>query len=604
MWTPRQDTGWDLMEEAFCWVENLQVATIAHGVGFPVGGCEPPDTAGVALAAFSAQRLTAAHWSEHLSFNRATVGGRSIDAGFLLPPAQTWAGVDAAADHVATYRAAATLPFLIETGVNYLRPRPGELSDGAFVAAVADRGDCAILLDLHNLLANERNGREPVRDVLSELPLERVLEVHVAGGFEFDGYYLDAHIGGPDGELLALLAEVLPRLPNVRAVTFEAVPESLAALGASGVRSVLEALHRVVEGGHPDGVWRSGRHYLAGALDRPVPQGTRCGPRPGLAAGPADRQPTSAGYERQPSRPVSSSPAPDVRATRDWERRIAAYTSRITNDPPGADPGLGLLRHLADQARLGQLLLARPDLIRSLAATLGLDRTEQTLHRYLRARPPQRWTVRESAQFASWLAEDDSGTKRGRLRYAASGMGPVPAEAPVEVATGYAGIRTRCAVLAGQRSVGSRLRAWCGRLRWGGCGRGQCRGGRGRASRRRQQGRCVLGSYAGTAWVESGSVSGSARCASPGGGGVRSRCQSPKRRMVCLINGLMVARSSASTRCPPQARGDAPVVPDLWPPYVLQWRRRQCALINEVAVPARRGGQAPGDAAWFGPGGF
>jgi uncharacterized protein len=95
-----------------------------------------------------------------------------------------------------------------------------------------------------------------------------------------------------------------------------------------------------------------------------------------------------------------------IRAMRDRERRIAAYTSRLTDDPPSAGPALGLLRYLADQARLGQLLLARPDLIRSPAATLGLDRTEQTLHRYLRARPPQRWTAREGERFASWLAED------------------------------------------------------------------------------------------------------------------------------------------------------------------------------------------------------
>ena len=380
MWTPRQDSGWDLVEEAFRWIENLRVPTIAHGVGFPVGGCEPPEPAGVALAAFSARRLVASHWSEHLSFNRARVNGSEIDAGFLLPPAQTWAGVDAAADHVASYRAAATLPFLIETGVNYLRPRPGELSDGAFIAAVADRGDCAILLDLHNLLANERNGREPVSDVLGELPLERVLEVHVAGGFRFDGYYLDAHVGGPDGELLALLTEVLPRLPNVRAVTFEAMPESLAALGTSGVRSVLEALHRVMEGGRPHGVWSTVRDYPAGKLGRPARRRTRYDPPPAAA--------------------------PDVRATQEWERRIAAYTSRIMDDPPTADPGLGLLRHLADQARLGQLVLARPDLIKSLVATIGLDRTEEMLHRYLRVRPPQRWTAHEGEQFASWLAED------------------------------------------------------------------------------------------------------------------------------------------------------------------------------------------------------
>ena len=80
------------------------------------------------------------------------------------------------------YHTAAQLPFLVETGVSYLRPRPGELSDGAYIAGVAERADCGILLDLHNLLTNERNGRQPVSEVLDELPLERVLEVHVAGG--------------------------------------------------------------------------------------------------------------------------------------------------------------------------------------------------------------------------------------------------------------------------------------------------------------------------------------------------------------------------------------------------------------------------------------
>ena len=409
MWTPRQDAGWDLIEQAFRWVEDLHVPTIAHGVGFPVGGCEPPESAGVTLAALSAERLAAAHWSEHLSFNQAREGSRKIDAGFLLPPAQTWAGVDAATHHIATYHAAAPLPFLIETGVNYLQPRPGELSDGTYIASVAGGSDCAILLDLHNLLANERNGREPVSDVLSELPLERVLEVHVAGGFEFDGYYLDAHVGGPDRELLILLADVLPRLPNVRAVTFEALPESLAVLGVDGVRSVLEALHRVVEGSHPDGIWRSDTAHLAGELERPVHHRSWPAPGPGGASACGYGQGTGTHQERDPSRPAFKSADSQIHATRDWERRIAAYTSRIRDDPPVADPGLGLLRHLADQARLGQLLLSRPDLIRSLVTAIGLDRTEEMLHRYLRARPPQRWTAREGEQFASWLAEDRHG---------------------------------------------------------------------------------------------------------------------------------------------------------------------------------------------------
>jgi uncharacterized protein len=368
MWRPRPEGGWDLAEQAFQWVEGLGVPTLVHGVGFPVGGCEPPDPEAVALTAACAGRLGAAHWSEHLSFNRAVVAGQDIDAGFLLPPAQTAAGVEAAASHVAAYRAAAELPFLIETGVNYLRPRPGDLPDGSFIAGVAERGDCGILLDLHNLLTNQRNGRQPVAEVLSELPLERVLEVHVAGGLEIGGYYLDAHVGGPDEELLVLVASVLPRLPNLRAVIYEAVPESLATLGIAGMRDILAALHRCCEGG---------------AVPRVPAVSPASSSRSWVSAGPAGR---------------------DLAATLDWERRLAAYTSRASDDRPADDPGLDLLRQLADAARLGELALARPDLLGPLIAAIGADATERLLYRYLKACRPQRWKADEGAQFASWLA--------------------------------------------------------------------------------------------------------------------------------------------------------------------------------------------------------
>jgi uncharacterized protein (UPF0276 family) len=384
MWTPRPGGGWDLTEPAYEWVAATGRPALAHGVAFPVGGCEPPDPAGVALTAVSAARLSAAHWSEHLSFNRAAAGGAVIDAGFFLPPAQTPGGVELAASHVARYQAASPLPFLVETGVSYLRPRDGELSDGAFVGGVARAADCGILLDLHNLLANERNGRQPVAGVLAELPLERVLEVHVAGGFTVAGYYLDAHIGSPDDELLALVADVLPGLPNLRALVYEAVPESLAALGTGGLRAILTALHRIWDSAGP-GQARGARGPAA-ALAGSVAAGTSGRPWPAAAVPP-------------PQHRAAACPA-----ARSWESSLAGYTARFSDEPPADDPGIGLLRWLSDQARLGQLTLARPDLLRELLASDGPDATEQLLVRYLRARTPKAWPADEGAQFAGWLA--------------------------------------------------------------------------------------------------------------------------------------------------------------------------------------------------------
>ena len=155
MWHSRPG-GWDLVEPAFEWVEALGLPTLVHGVGFPVGGCHPPDPAGVALTAECAARLGAAHWSEHLSYNRTVLGNRSIDVGFLLPPAQTTAGVEVAAEHVRAYHTAAACPH---------RQRYPAAAEPAAVmyeavpeslAALGATGVREILVALHRLLDDAR----------------------------------------------------------------------------------------------------------------------------------------------------------------------------------------------------------------------------------------------------------------------------------------------------------------------------------------------------------------------------------------------------------------------------------------------------------------
>ena len=148
--------------------------------------------------------------------------------GFLMPPLQTQAQAELAADNIRRRRAATGLPFAFETGVNYFAPRHGEMPDGEFFATVADAADCGILLDLNNLWVNQKNGRAPIEEVLAALPLERVWEVHLAGAEFAHGFWLDAHCGAIDPDLAAIAAEVAPDLPNLGAIIFEVAPDRLA----------------------------------------------------------------------------------------------------------------------------------------------------------------------------------------------------------------------------------------------------------------------------------------------------------------------------------------------------------------------------------------
>ncbi len=135
-------------------------------------------------------------------------------------------------------------PIAIEAGVNYLGYE-FDIKDGEFLSQIVQRADCGILLDLHNIWTNELNGREKVKDFLNDIPLERVWEVHLAGGLEEDGYWLDAHSGEIPEKLLEISRNVIPMLPNLHVIIFEIYPSYVNEIDSSIIREQLEELKRL-----------------------------------------------------------------------------------------------------------------------------------------------------------------------------------------------------------------------------------------------------------------------------------------------------------------------------------------------------------------------
>ncbi|HEY4642040.1 MAG TPA: DUF692 family multinuclear iron-containing protein [Thermoanaerobaculia bacterium] len=339
---------------------------LVHGVGCPVGGSVPHEEEQITLFADAIRTFGAPWASEHLSFNRAYGDDGAFNAGFLLPPLQTRAGADAAAATARTLASRLPVPFAVETGVNYLRPRAGELSDGAFVTAVAEGADCGILLDLHNLWANERNGRQPVREFLDEIPLDRVWEVHVAGGFEYAGYWLDAHSGVMPVGLLELAAEVVPKLPNVHAIIFEMVPQALARTNVAVLRQQVETLRSI---------WTT--------------RGTRVVP---------------------PAMKTASMPSIDDVSPRQWQDTLGALAvgrqaSGTLADTLAADPAIPVFQKLVWQMRAGMIV----DNLTLTCRLLMLSRGELFLRAlfddFFARVPPEFFGSGESDAFAGFVRE-------------------------------------------------------------------------------------------------------------------------------------------------------------------------------------------------------
>jgi uncharacterized protein (UPF0276 family) len=133
-----------VLESVLEHLARLPGRKLIHSVGTPVGGTVRPDPVQVGLLRKTIERLGAPWASDHLSFNATP----EFSTGFFLPPRQTPEGVETAARAIRDLQDGLGVPIAIETGVNYLRPRPDEMPDGAFVAAVAETADCGLLVRL------------------------------------------------------------------------------------------------------------------------------------------------------------------------------------------------------------------------------------------------------------------------------------------------------------------------------------------------------------------------------------------------------------------------------------------------------------------------
>jgi uncharacterized protein (UPF0276 family) len=216
----------------------LPYKKLVHSVGTPVGGSMPASEAQLPLLRDAVTRLGAPWASEHLAFNLTP----DFFTGFFLPPRQTAEGLAVYERAILRLKDCLGVPIAFETGVNYLQPRADEIPDGEFVRELSERTGAGILLDLHNIYTNQCNGRQRAETFLAQIPLDRVWEVHLAGGFEHDGYWLDAHSGSIPEPLLALARDVVPHLTNVRALVFEVFTSFLPSFGFDGVRHEMDKL--------------------------------------------------------------------------------------------------------------------------------------------------------------------------------------------------------------------------------------------------------------------------------------------------------------------------------------------------------------------------
>lgn len=148
-----------------------------HGVGLSIGGETRPDPDHLARVKHLLGWLNPASFSEHLAWS--SHGGHFFND--LLPLPCTDATLSRICDHIDEVQTAIARPMLLENPSSYLAFADSTWSEPAFLAEIARRTGCGLLLDVNNVFVSATNLGFAPQDYIDAFALDRVREIHLGG---------------------------------------------------------------------------------------------------------------------------------------------------------------------------------------------------------------------------------------------------------------------------------------------------------------------------------------------------------------------------------------------------------------------------------------
>lgn len=190
-------------------VENLaeQVPFVGHGVGLSLGTAVPPDPAYLDDVNTAIERLNLPYYSEHLAFTRVP----GIELSELLPLPRNQQTAEIIVENLRAIIGAISVPFYIENIAYYFDYPDSDMSEAGFINLVSRESGAPILLDVENLYVNSINHEYDPAEFLNELETYSVRALHLAGGEQIDGVFIDDHGHAVPDAVLDLTADVLGR---------------------------------------------------------------------------------------------------------------------------------------------------------------------------------------------------------------------------------------------------------------------------------------------------------------------------------------------------------------------------------------------------------
>ncbi len=150
---------------------------VTHGLTMSLGGVDPLREDYLTELSSFLDRVKSPWHSDHLCFS--TFGGVVLHD--LLPIPFKTSEVTRIAERIQRAQDAIGKPLAIENVSFYMHPGKSEMGEAEFLARVCEAADCGLMLDINNAYVNAVNFGFDVDEWLRTAPLDRVVQMHVAG---------------------------------------------------------------------------------------------------------------------------------------------------------------------------------------------------------------------------------------------------------------------------------------------------------------------------------------------------------------------------------------------------------------------------------------
>jgi uncharacterized protein (UPF0276 family) len=184
---------------------------VLHGVGLSIGSTDPLDENYLDALETLISRIEPAWISDHLCFTG--VGGHLTHD--LLPLPYTEEALDHVASRVVRVQERLGRRILIENPSSYVSWPQSELGEAEFLASLARRADCLLLLDVNNVYVSAFNHGFDADAYIATLPPERIAQIHLAGHSDLGTHIIDTHDRAVIDPVFALYARTIGRIGPV-----------------------------------------------------------------------------------------------------------------------------------------------------------------------------------------------------------------------------------------------------------------------------------------------------------------------------------------------------------------------------------------------------